>query len=95
MSDYLNNQNELASDVDEFECINYKEFTDKFPENDLIWSVDKPNASYLVKFWVDLNYVLEDNVSSIYAVTNIFESPEPMTISCSTKVCSFGNQVFV
>ena len=22
-----------------------------------------------------------------------FESPESMTISCSTKVCSFGNQV--
>ena len=22
-----------------------------------------------------------------------FESPEPLSISCSTKVCSFGNQV--
>lgn len=56
----------------EFECINYKEFADKFPENDLIWSTssDKPSA-YLIKFWVDLNYTLEDNVSSLYAVNNM------------------------
>lgn len=29
----------------------------------------------------------------IYLKFNSFESPEPLTISCSTKVCSFGNQV--
>jgi hypothetical protein len=57
-------------------CINYEEFADKFPENDLIWShkQDMPSASYLVKFWVDLNFVLDDigTVSSMYAVTNMY-----------------------
>ncbi|CAF0852444.1 unnamed protein product [Brachionus calyciflorus] len=83
---------------EEFESINYKEFGDKFPESDLMWSLQNQEktsicSSYLVKYWVDLNYIIEEGVSAIYAVTNIFESPEPMTISCSTKVCSFGNQV--
>jgi len=99
-----NNALNSINDFEEFELINYKEFADKFPENDLLWSIssslnsggaDKPctSAAYLVKFWVDLNYTLEEGVSSMYAVTNLFESPEPFTISCSTKVCSFGNQV--
>ncbi len=32
---------------------------------------------------------------AIYVIqfTQRFESAEPMVISCSTKVCSFGNQV--
>jgi len=30
---------------------------------------------------------------AFYAVTAIFESTKNMTISCSTKVCSFGKQV--
>ncbi len=74
--------------------INYKEFADKFPENDLLWSLannnEKPSSStssssssssssstpsqsaaYLIKFWVDLNYSLEEGISSIYAVTNM------------------------
>jgi hypothetical protein len=71
--------------------INYKEFADKFPENDLLWSVttnnEKPSSSsssssssaplsvnsagYLIKFWVDLNYSLEEGVNSVYAVTNM------------------------
>jgi len=66
--------------------INYKEFADKFPENDLLLSlsnglnecmtVSSPvNASnsttYLIKFWVDLNYTFEENLSSLYAVTNM------------------------
>jgi len=84
--------------LDDFENINYKEFADKFPENDLLWATNTVSetcgcSSYLIKFWVDLNYMLEEGVNSLYAVTNIFESAEPMTISCSTKVCSFGNQV--
>ncbi len=59
---------------EDFECINYKEFIDKFPENDLIWTNNHDKlaaSSYLIKFWVDLNYILEDDVSSMYAVTNL------------------------
>jgi transcriptional enhancer factor len=95
------------STAQSFETINYKEFADKFPESDFhLLLNNKPinkngdynnnsalNSFYLVKFWVDLSYNLEENASSVYAVTNIFESSESMTISCSTKVCSFGNQV--
>jgi hypothetical protein len=86
MLDYLSNGNSgLPSDptsnpaddpslADEFECINYKEFADKFPQNDLLFSVNQDKvacASYLVKFWVDLNYVMEEGVSCLYAVTNM------------------------
>lgn len=111
-NDSSNNTINNSELTDDFELINYKEFADKFPENDLLWSISNgPNnidpktqtlpvagaavnsAAYLIKFWVDLNYTLEENVSSLYAVTNIFESPEALSISCSTKVCSFGNQV--
>lgn len=101
-----NGMNTISEPSDEFENINYIEFADKFPENDLLWSLanvsnDKAStsptssnsAAYLIKFWVDLNYTLEENINAMYAVTNIFESPEPLSISCSTKVCSFGNQV--
>jgi hypothetical protein len=70
------------ADTEEFECINYKEFADKFPENDLMWSTSTSNeksastscvssSSYLVKFWVDLNYTLEENLNALYAVTNM------------------------
>lgn len=82
--------NPSESTQDEFECINMKEFVDKFPEDDLV--ADK-RVSYLVKFWVDLNYNVQDSINALYAVNNIFESPDPLNISCSTKVCSFGNQV--
>ncbi len=79
--------------IEEFESINYKEFADKFPENDLLWSIsngfdpastiEKTNnnntnskmfsssSAYLIKFWVDLNYTIEEGISSMYAVTNL------------------------
>lgn len=68
---------------EDFELIHYKDVSDKFPESDLLWSLsndqglaNKPttpqaSATYLIKFWVDLNYSLEENVSSLYAVTNM------------------------
>eukprot|EP00069_Balaena_mysticetus_P010835 bmy_06789T0 len=41
----------------------------------------------------DLNTNIEDEGSSFYGVSSQYESPENMTITCSTKVCSFGKQV--
>ncbi len=41
----------------------------------------------------DLNTVLLDETSAFYGVTSQYECSENMTISCSTKVCSFGKQV--
>ncbi|XP_067612239.1 transcriptional enhancer factor TEF-3 isoform X2 [Pseudorca crassidens] len=46
--------------------------------------------------WKDqanLNTNIEDEGSSFYGVSSQYESPENMTITCSTKVCSFGKQV--
>lgn len=61
--------------TEEFEHINYKEFADKFPENDLMWSIQNQDksicTSYLIKYWIDLNYILEEGVNSLYAVTNM------------------------
>uniref|UniRef100_A0A6Q2WRX7 TEA domain-containing protein n=1 Tax=Esox lucius TaxID=8010 RepID=A0A6Q2WRX7_ESOLU len=41
----------------------------------------------------DLNCSIQDDVGSFYGVTSQYESSENMTITCSTKVCSFGKQV--
>uniref|UniRef100_A0A665V0N1 TEA domain-containing protein n=1 Tax=Echeneis naucrates TaxID=173247 RepID=A0A665V0N1_ECHNA len=41
----------------------------------------------------DLNCNIQDESGSFYGVTSQYESSENMTITCSTKVCSFGKQV--
>uniref|UniRef100_A0A8C9TV33 Transcriptional enhancer factor TEF-1-like n=1 Tax=Scleropages formosus TaxID=113540 RepID=A0A8C9TV33_SCLFO len=41
----------------------------------------------------DLNYNMQDDAGAFYGVTSEYESPENMSITCSTKVCSFGKQV--
>uniref|UniRef100_A0A7N6BTB4 TEA domain-containing protein n=1 Tax=Anabas testudineus TaxID=64144 RepID=A0A7N6BTB4_ANATE len=41
----------------------------------------------------DLNCNIQDDTGSFYGVTSQYESSENMTITCSTKVCSFGKQV--
>lgn len=41
----------------------------------------------------DLNYNTQEDPAAFYGVTSHYESSENMTITCSTKVCSFGKQV--
>uniref|UniRef100_A0A3P8X674 TEA domain family member 1a n=1 Tax=Cynoglossus semilaevis TaxID=244447 RepID=A0A3P8X674_CYNSE len=41
----------------------------------------------------DLNYSGQDDPTAFYGVSSQYESSENMTITCSTKVCSFGKQV--
>ena len=41
----------------------------------------------------DLNHNMQDDPAAFYGVTSQYESSENMTITCSTKVCSFGKQV--
>lgn len=36
---------------------------------------------------------MQDDPAAFYGVTSQYESSENMTITCSTKVCSFGKQV--
>jgi hypothetical protein len=57
--------------------------------------VNKPHhtLSFRVSLQADLNTNIEDEGSSFYGVSSQYESPENMTITCSTKVCSFGKQV--
>lgn len=44
-------------------------------------------------FQADLNCNVQEETGAFYGVTSQYESPENMTITCSTKVCSFGKQV--
>uniref|UniRef100_A0A3Q3M411 TEA domain family member 1a n=1 Tax=Mastacembelus armatus TaxID=205130 RepID=A0A3Q3M411_9TELE len=79
------------------ECVDIRQIYDKFPEKkgglkDL-FSKGPQNAFYLIKFWADLNYNVQDDPAAFYGVTSQYESSENMTITCSTKVCSFGKQV--
>ncbi|XP_014209224.1 protein scalloped isoform X4 [Copidosoma floridanum] len=79
------------------EAVDVKQIYDKFPEKKggLKELYDKgPQAAFfLVKFWADLNSNIQDEAGAFYGVTSQYESNENMTITCSTKVCSFGKQV--
>uniref|UniRef100_A0A3B3CBB7 TEA domain family member 1a n=1 Tax=Oryzias melastigma TaxID=30732 RepID=A0A3B3CBB7_ORYME len=79
------------------ECVDIRQIYDKFPEKKgglkELFSKGQQNAFYLIKFWADLNYNVQDDPAAFYGVTSQYESSENMTITCSTKVCSFGKQV--
>ncbi|XP_020501172.1 transcriptional enhancer factor TEF-1a [Labrus bergylta] len=79
------------------ECVDIRQIYDKFPEKKgglkELFAKGPQNAFYLIKFWADLNHNLQDDPAAFYGVTSQYESSENMTITCSTKVCSFGKQV--
>ncbi|XP_078494616.1 scalloped/TEF1 protein isoform X2 [Ciona intestinalis] len=79
------------------ESVDIRQIYDKFPEPKgglrELYEKGPKEAFFLVKFWADLNVNIADDNGAFYAVTNQFESTENMTITCSTKVCSFGKQV--
>ncbi|RWS14368.1 transcriptional enhancer factor TEF-1-like protein [Dinothrombium tinctorium] len=81
------------------EDIDIRQISDKFPQNKgglkELYDRGPSDAFFLVKFWADLNIppTMADENGAFYGVTALFESSESMTISCSTKVCSFGKQV--
>ncbi|KAG8281829.1 Transcriptional enhancer factor TEF-1 [Homalodisca vitripennis] len=74
-----------------------KQIYDKFPEKKgglkELYDKGPQSAFFLVKFWADLNTNIQDEAGAFYGVTSQYESNENMTITCSTKVCSFGKQV--
>ncbi|MEQ2180841.1 Transcriptional enhancer factor TEF-1 [Ameca splendens] len=53
----------------------------------------KKEFSHAISPQADLNCNIQDDTGSFYGVTSQYESSENMTITCSTKVCSFGKQV--
>ncbi|KAG5897196.1 hypothetical protein JTB14_022551 [Gonioctena quinquepunctata] len=79
------------------EAVDVRQIYDKFPEKKgglkELYDKGPQNAFFLVKFWADLNSNLLDEAGAFYGVTSSYESNDNMTITCSTKVCSFGKQV--
>ncbi|XP_068595210.1 transcriptional enhancer factor TEF-1-like [Brachionichthys hirsutus] len=79
------------------ECVDIRQIYDKFPEKKgglkELFGKGPQNAFYLIKFWADLNPNMQDDPAAFYGVSSQYESSENMTITCSTKVCSFGKQV--
>lgn len=79
------------------ESVDIRQIYDKFPEKKgglkELYSKGPQNSFFLIKFWADLNCNIQDESGSFYGVTSQYESSENMTITCSTKVCSFGKQV--
>ncbi|XP_064168024.1 transcriptional enhancer factor TEF-1a isoform X4 [Anguilla rostrata] len=79
------------------ESVDIRQIYDKFPEKKgglkELFGKGPQNSFFLVKFWADLNCNILDDTGAFYGVTSQYESSENMTITCSTKVCSFGKQV--
>ncbi|CAE1255864.1 TEAD [Acanthosepion pharaonis] len=79
------------------EAVDIKQIYDKFPEKKgglkELYDKGPQSAFFLVKFWADLNTNAQDDPGAFYGVTSQYESTENMTITSSTKVCSFGKQV--
>ncbi|XP_028256947.1 transcriptional enhancer factor TEF-1 isoform X2 [Parambassis ranga] len=82
---------------DTLESVDIRQIYDKFPEKKgglkELYGKGPQNSFFLIKFWADLNCNIQDDTGSFYGVTSQYESSENMTITCSTKVCSFGKQV--
>uniref|UniRef100_A0A8C4WUP5 TEA domain transcription factor 2 n=1 Tax=Eptatretus burgeri TaxID=7764 RepID=A0A8C4WUP5_EPTBU len=79
------------------EAVDIRQIYDKFPEKKgglkELYDKGPHEAFFLVKFWADLNTNIQEEAGAFYGVTSQYESPDNMTITCSTKVCSFGKQV--
>uniref|UniRef100_A0A4W4GCJ7 YAP binding domain-containing protein n=1 Tax=Electrophorus electricus TaxID=8005 RepID=A0A4W4GCJ7_ELEEL len=73
------------------ESVDIRQIYDKFPEKKgglkELFGKGPQNSFFLIKFWS------QEEAGAFYGVTSQYESPENMTITCSTKVCSFGKQV--
>ncbi|XP_048374070.1 transcriptional enhancer factor TEF-4 isoform X4 [Sphaerodactylus townsendi] len=84
------------------ETVDVRQIYDKFPERggglrDL-YDQGPPHAFFLVKFWADLSLPLPEEEpggtgGAFYGVSSRYEGPRALTLSCTSKVCSFGKQV--
>ncbi|XP_014855278.1 transcriptional enhancer factor TEF-5 isoform X7 [Poecilia latipinna] len=79
------------------ESIDVRQIYDKFSEKKgglkELYEKGPHNAFFLVKFWADLSGDIEEGPSAFYGVSSQYSGTENITISVSTKVCSFGKQV--
>lgn len=78
------------------DAIELSQIYDKFPtgKNGLreMYERGPGQGFFLVKFWADISFSVQDEQAAIFAVDSKYETNENMTISVSTKVCSFGKQ---
>uniref|UniRef100_A0A3B3DMF3 TEA domain family member 3 a n=1 Tax=Oryzias melastigma TaxID=30732 RepID=A0A3B3DMF3_ORYME len=79
------------------ESIDVRQIYDKFSEKKgglkELYEKGPHNAFFLVKFWADLSIDVEEGSGIFYGVSSQYSGTENITISVSTKVCSFGKQV--
>ncbi|CAG07362.1 unnamed protein product, partial [Tetraodon nigroviridis] len=79
------------------ESIDVRQIYDKFSEKKgglkELYEKGPRNAFFLVKFWADLSSDTEEGSGVFYGVSSQYSGTENITISVSTKVCSFGKQV--
>ncbi|XP_069094870.1 transcriptional enhancer factor TEF-5 isoform X1 [Pleurodeles waltl] len=79
------------------EAVDIRQIYDKFPEKKgglkELYEKGPQNSFFLVKFWADLNSTIQDGPAAFYGVSSQYSSAENMTVTVSTKVCSFGKQV--
>nr|AAC59787.2 cardiac-enriched TEA domain transcription factor [Gallus gallus] len=79
------------------EAMDIRQIYDKFPEKKgglkELYERGPQNSFFLLKFWADLNSTIQDGPGTFYGVSSQYSSAENMTITVSTKVCSFGKQV--
>lgn len=52
-----------------------------------------PDAFYLVKFWADISFTVNDEMNAFYGVDSLYVTDKQRTIEVSNKVCSFGREV--
>ncbi|CAL8120401.1 unnamed protein product [Orchesella dallaii] len=86
-----------------FEPVEISLISDKFPEDQMGLQVLYNQASskgsfFLVKLWADMDFgrSSNDSVSTstpLYYLTSRFESVKNMKLTCTTRVCSFGNPI--
>ncbi|XP_024915046.1 transcriptional enhancer factor TEF-5-like isoform X2 [Cynoglossus semilaevis] len=79
------------------ESIDVRQIYDKFAEKKgglkELYEKGPRGAFFLVKFWADLSCDVEDGSGAFYGVNSSYSGTENISISISTKVCSFGKQV--
>uniref|UniRef100_A0A8C7XM71 TEA domain family member 3 a n=1 Tax=Oryzias sinensis TaxID=183150 RepID=A0A8C7XM71_9TELE len=79
------------------ESIDVRQIYDKFSEKKgglkELYEKGPHNAFFLVKFWADLSSDVEEGSGVFYGVSSQYSGTDNVTISVSTKVCSFGKQV--
>uniref|UniRef100_A0A8C5CQA8 TEA domain family member 3 a n=1 Tax=Gadus morhua TaxID=8049 RepID=A0A8C5CQA8_GADMO len=79
------------------ESVDVRQIYDKFPEKKgglkELYEKGPQDAFFLVKFWADLSPDGDEGSAVFYGVSSQYSGADNITISVSTKVCSFGKQV--